>query len=187
MEGKRNMDIKVIIMNIFCTIQEMFLSYVSMDLLLWNSQTRLLYLTNGCWTQCCSRTRGPASHGQEWTKLVLSVEAGLLLFGLELFVYLSEGCPQTVCVCLSLQSCLTLCDPVDCSPPGSSVHGILQARILEWVAVPSSRGIFPIQELNPYLLQLPHCRQILYSWSTGEAPYVCVCDKKEKETKITHS
>ena len=33
------------------------------------------------------------------------------------------------------QSCPTLCDPVDCSPPGSSVHGILQARILEWVAI----------------------------------------------------
>ena len=33
-----------------------------------------------------------------------------------------------------------LCDPVDCSPPGSSVHGVLQARILEWVAMPSSRG-----------------------------------------------
>ena len=37
-------------------------------------------------------------------------------------------------------SCLTLGDPMDCSPPGSSVHGILQARILEWVAMPSSRG-----------------------------------------------
>ena len=40
----------------------------------------------------------------------------------------------------SLQSCLTLCDPIDCSPPGSSVHAILQARMLEWVAMPSSRG-----------------------------------------------
>ena len=40
----------------------------------------------------------------------------------------------------SLQSCLTLCDPMDCNPPGSSVHGILQARMLEWVAMPSSRG-----------------------------------------------
>ena len=40
----------------------------------------------------------------------------------------------------SLQSCLTLCDRVDCSPPGSSVHGILQARILGWIAMPSSRG-----------------------------------------------
>ena len=39
----------------------------------------------------------------------------------------------------SLQSCLTLCDPLDCSPPGSSVHGIIQVRILEWVAMSSSR------------------------------------------------
>ena len=38
------------------------------------------------------------------------------------------------------QSCLTLCDPVDCSPPGSSVHGILQATILEWVAISFFRG-----------------------------------------------
>ena len=40
----------------------------------------------------------------------------------------------------SLQSCPILCDPVDCSPAGSSVHWILQARILEWVAMSSSRG-----------------------------------------------
>ena len=55
-----------------------------------------------------------------------------------------------VCVCihsyihkvkmLVTQSCLTLCDSMDCSPPGSSVPGILQARILEWVAMFSSRG-----------------------------------------------
>ena len=38
------------------------------------------------------------------------------------------------------QSCPTLCNPMDCSPPGSSVHGILQARILEWIAIPFSRG-----------------------------------------------
>ena len=44
------------------------------------------------------------------------------------------------CVCAQLLSCLTLCDPTDCSPPGSSVHRILQARILHWVAMPSSRG-----------------------------------------------
>ena len=45
------------------------------------------------------------------------------------------------CVCMLVtQLCLTLWDPVDCSPPGSSVHWILQARILEWVAMPSSRG-----------------------------------------------
>ena len=40
----------------------------------------------------------------------------------------------------AVQSCPTLCNPVDCSPPGPSVHEILQARILEWVAIPFSRG-----------------------------------------------
>ena len=54
-----------------------------------------------------------------------------------------------VCVCArvcahtgvkSLQSCLTRCDPMDCSPPGSSVHGTLQTRLLEWVAMSFSRG-----------------------------------------------
>ena len=39
------------------------------------------------------------------------------------------------------QSCPTLCDPMDCSLPGSSVHGILQARILEWVVIPFSRDL----------------------------------------------
>ena len=45
-----------------------------------------------------------------------------------------------LCVCSLLQSCPTLCDPLNCSPPGSSVNKILQARILEWVAITSSRG-----------------------------------------------
>ena len=43
-------------------------------------------------------------------------------------------------VLLVAQSCSTLCNPMDCSPPGSTVHGISQARILEWVAVSSSKG-----------------------------------------------
>ena len=51
-------------------------------------------------------------------------------------------------VCLVTRSCLTLCDPMDCSPPGFSVHGILQARILKWVTTPSPRGS------NPGLLHL---------------------------------
>ena len=41
---------------------------------------------------------------------------------------------------LVAQLCLTLSDPMDCSPPDFSVHGILQARILEWIAIPFSRG-----------------------------------------------
>ena len=53
-------------------------------------------------------------------------------------------------------SCLSLWDPMDCSPPGSSVYGIPQARILEWVAISSSKGIFPTQGSNPGLLGLLH-------------------------------
>ena len=52
-----------------------------------------------------------------------------------------KGMTNLACVhAKSLQSCLTLCNPMDCSPPGSSVHGILRARILEWVVMPFSRG-----------------------------------------------
>ena len=57
---------------------------------------------------------------------------------------------------LVAQSCLTLCDPMDCSPPSSSVHGISQARTLEWVAIPFFRGIFKNQESNPGFL---YCKQ----------------------------
>ena len=45
-----------------------------------------------------------------------------------------------VCVCLVIQACSILFDPMDYSPPGSSVRGIFQARIVEWVAISSSRG-----------------------------------------------
>ena len=54
----------------------------------------------------------------------------------------------------SLQSFLTLCDPMDGSPPGSFVHGILQARILECVAMPSSRGL-PDPGIEPASLVSP--------------------------------
>ena len=70
-------------------------------------------------------------------------------------------------LCLVTQSCPTLCDPLDCSPPGYSVHGIFQARILEWVAIFLLQGIFLTQGLNPGLL---HCRQILYPPSHQGSP-----------------
>ena len=62
---------------------------------------------------------------------------------------------ESICpVCAkSLQSCLTLCDPLDCSPPGSSVHGIIQVRILEWVAMPSSRKSSPPRDHTPRSLR----------------------------------
>jgi len=60
------------------------------------------------------------------------------LFLGSLLVYMSVFY-VSACV-LVTQSCPTLCDPLDCSPPGFSVHGILQARILEWVTIPFARG-----------------------------------------------
>ena len=71
-------------------------------------------------------------------------------------------------------SCIRLCDPMDCSPPGSSVHGILQARIVEWVAISHSRkwrcrlhlqGIFLTQGADPHLLCFLH-------WQAGSLPLV---------------
>ena len=60
-----------------------------------------------------------------------------------------EKCQGRACVhAKSLPSCLTLCDTMVCSLPGSSVHGILQARILEWVAMPSS-GDLPNPGIEP--------------------------------------
>ena len=66
----------------------------------------------------------------------------------------------------SLQSCLTLCDPMDCGPPGSSVYGILQARILEWVAMSSSRGSSRPRD-RTCLLGLLH-------WQMGSLPLCAV-------------
>ena len=65
---------------------------------------------------------------------------------------------------LSLLSCLTLCDLMDCSSPGSSVHRVLQARILEWVAMPSSRGSSPPRNWTwVHLFWLLH-------WQAGSLP-----------------
>ena len=86
----------------------------------------------------------------------------LILLYLCLFsVCVSHSAPK------SLQSCPTLCDPIDGSPPGFSVHEILQARILERVALPFSRESSPAQEPN---LGLLGCRQILYHLSHQGSP-----------------
>ena len=62
------------------------------------------------------------------------------------------------------QSRLTLCDPMDYNLPGSSVHGIFQARILEWVAISSSRGSSWPRDWTYNLLHLLHCRQTFFSF-----------------------
>ena len=70
--------------------------------------------------------------------------------------------------CLICQSCPTLCNPMDCSPPSSSVHGISQARILEWVAISSSGGS---SQPRDWIYIFCISRQILYSWATREAQW----------------
>ena len=76
-----------------------------------------------------------------------------------------------MCVCAkSLESCLTLCDPVDCSLLGSSVHGNSPGKNTGVGCHALLQGIFPTERSNPCLLCLLHCRQILYCWTTREAP-----------------
>ena len=73
----------------------------------------------------------------------------------------SQGCYLEVA-----QSCLTLCDPMDCSQPGSSVHGIFQARVLEWVAISFSRVSFWLRD-RTWVSRIVDRRIII--WATREA------------------
>ena len=70
-----------------------------------------------------------------------------------------------------LQSCQTLGDPMDCSPPGSSVHGILQAKILKWVGMPSSKG--SSWPRDPTQVSYVSCtgRWVLYHWHLMGSPF----------------
>ena len=71
--------------------------------------------------------------------------------------------------CVHTQPCPTLCDPMDYGLPGSSVHGILQARILEWGAISFSRGSSWPRDWTPVSWVSCNGRQILYHWATWEA------------------
>ena len=77
-----------------------------------------------------------------------------------------QCCPHCV-LCLIAQSCPTLCDPMDCTPPGSSVHGDSPGKHTGVDDHALLQGIFPTQGLNP---GLPHCRQILYCLSHQGSP-----------------
>ena len=74
-------------------------------------------------------------------------------------------CDGSDCCCLVTKSCPTFCDPMDTpGSPGSSVHGISQARILEWVAISFFRGSSRPRDWTPI-----SCRWVLYHWPTMEA------------------
>ena len=74
-----------------------------------------------------------------------------------------------LCSCLVAQLCPTLCDPVDCSPPGSSIHGDSPGKNTGVGCHALLQGIFPTQRSNPGLL---HCRQILYHMNHQESPRI---------------
>ena len=90
---------------------------------------------------------------------------------------------------VSAQSCLTLCNPIDYSPADFSVHGIFQARILEWVAIFYSRGSSQPSDWTHISCVSCICRQILYHWATckkvniGELKWLKVSDTTDIKKK----
>ena len=83
------------------------------------------------------------------------------------------------------QSCPTLCDPMDCSPPGSSVHGILHARILEWVAISFSKGSSRPRDQT----QVSHIAGRRFNlWATRDAPIItilpCIFTELQRLSKL---
>ena len=78
---------------------------------------------------------------------------------------------------MSAKSCLTLCDPMDCSLPGSSVHGDIPGKNTGVSCHALLQGIFPTQGSNPGLL---HCRQTLYQLSYKGSPNQVYCNIKQK-------
>ena len=124
---------------------------------------------------------------QTWLR---SLEA----FSLHTRGYTPENCLVSILKCLwhhytfcyvcyvcmhanSLQLCPTLCDPIDCSPPGSSSHGVLQARILGWVSISCSRGSLWIRD-QPGSPVAPACRQFLTAEPPGKPIKWVIWDMK---------
>ena len=135
----------------FLSLDEQFFSLVTT--FNWNSSIKFLYFClESTWTRIFTL--------EMWiiTKfdILLSQSSKPFAFSLRTLIFSDSSLLSQILeagfLCLSLlllyiyifllvsQSCPILCDPMDCSPPGSSVHGILQAKIVEWVAIPSSRG-----------------------------------------------
>ena len=86
-------------------------------------------------------------------------------FSVVLISSLTASIKLHVCVLSHFSRDWLFCDPMDCSPPGSSVHAILQARMLEWVAMPSSRGSSRPRDQNCVSYRLLH-------WQVGSLPLV---------------
>ena len=96
-----------------------------------------------------------------------------IIFPIFVPLYITARCwlYYPVCVRVCAQLCPTLCRPMDCNLLGSSVHGMFQERILEWVAISSFRMSFQPRDWTSISWI---GRQILYYWATWEAPYTCL-------------
>ena len=142
---------------------------------MWYGQKEKIYVT---WPNFYLRT------GQIWRFWSFKYITGNHRFNIFGFNYLSfnKHLSTSVCVCVCVcvcvlvaESCLTLYNPMYYSLPGSSVHGILQARILEWVAISFSRG--PSQPRSNQVSCNLHYRQIFTIWIIREvqlwAPTMC--------------
>ena len=117
----------------------------------WMDKKAVVHIHNEYFLNCGSHISSSVSPGDLWEPQFLSPPSHLSstttksenlgMESINLFLISPPGHSDThrsLCVCAQL--CLTLFDPIDCSPPDSSVHRIFQARILEWVVVLSSRG-----------------------------------------------
>ena len=90
-------------------------------------------------------------------------------------VYMKKSMYISVCLhAKSLQSCPTFCDPMDCILPGFSVHGILQTRIVEWVAISFSRGSSPPRNRTSVSTSSCISRWVIYYYCHLGSPYMCI-------------
>ena len=96
----------------------------------------------------------PSCTYSDWNSCNFGNVNGLLMCSLKIcYTFYNLFCDKTLrnrkyMHAKSLQLSLTLYNPMDCSPPGFSAHGILQARILEWIAMPYSKGSFQVRDLT---------------------------------------
>ena len=130
----------------------------------WNACQAFWASFQGSWAGSVGEPRGAAWGQRAWWGLCL-----LPFPQISLSIYL-------ISACMHAQSFPTLCAPMGCNPRGSSVHGLFQARILEWVAISlSSRSSWP---KDWTVISCSSCTgwQILYHWATGEAHFISSLD-----------
>ena len=121
----------------------------------WTPESRLTGLEKVVWEESGNF---PSSCKMHHTPQLLEMENAFRICGWHDGCFLCPPCKSVK----PLQACLTLWDPMDCNPQGSSAHGILQARILEWAAVLSSRGSSQLRDRTHVSYISCIVRRILY-------------------------